>query len=220
LIVRQAIHRLEELELVRVRQGSTTVVLDPNEASDVRLIQLQLEVAQPGDALALAGIENRSAMTLPLLVLAERRITAREVRELEVLVDGLSPTPTQKELVEFAAQFWAKVAAATRNPLLRHQVRWWFRVSETFRPTTENSRPPMSPAIYRCLVDALRDHSGVADVWIKVVNGVCDWTESQPGHTAASERPARAAAPKRGAGRTGTRARPAAARSAAKPRAK
>lgn len=42
LVVRQATHRLEELGLVRVRQGSTTIVLDPSEAADLRLTQLQL----------------------------------------------------------------------------------------------------------------------------------------------------------------------------------
>ena len=48
LVVRQAIHRLEDLGLVRVRQGSATIVLDPNESTDIRLIQLQMELAEPG----------------------------------------------------------------------------------------------------------------------------------------------------------------------------
>ena len=35
LVVRQAIHRLEDLGLVRVKQGSTTIVLDPNQSADI-----------------------------------------------------------------------------------------------------------------------------------------------------------------------------------------
>lgn len=204
LIVRQAIHRLEELELVRVRQGSTTIVLDPNEASDVRLIQLQLEVSQPGDALALAGVENRSALALPLLVLAERRISAREVRELEELLDALSEAPTPEEMSRFAQQFWPRIAAATRNPLLRHQVRWWFRVTETFRPK-ETAPHTLSPQVYRRLVDALRAHHGVAEIWFKVIHAVCDWTEAQPRHTVAVERASRPAPAKRSPARTRSR---------------
>jgi DNA-binding FadR family transcriptional regulator len=192
LIVRQAIHRLEELELVRVRQGSTTIVLDPNEAADVRLIQLQLEVAQPGDALALAGIENRALMTIPMLVLAERRITPAELRTLDALVESLRATssPTPEQLGAFIAQYWALIAASTRNPLLRHQVRWWFKASRGFAATNMR-RPVPSPEFFRELNDALRKRSGAAALWIGKVNLLCDWTEAQPGHTYAQERAAR-----------------------------
>lgn len=192
LIVRQAIHRLEELDLVRVRQGSTTIVLDPNEAADVRLIQLQLEVAQPGDALALAGIENRALMTIPMLVLAERRITPSELRALDALVESLAAnaSPTPEQLSAFIAQYWALIAASTRNPLLRHQVRWWFKASRGFAGTSAR-RPAPSPEFFRELNDALRKRSGAAALWIGKVNLICDWTEAQPGHTCAQERAAK-----------------------------
>ena len=74
LIVRQAIHRLEDVGLVRVRQGSTTIVLDPNESTDIRLIQLRIELSEPGPKLATAAIENQALFVIPLLALAERQI--------------------------------------------------------------------------------------------------------------------------------------------------
>src|SRR5580658_11170036 len=40
IVARQAIHRLDELGLVRVRQGGATLVLDPKEASDLRVLEL------------------------------------------------------------------------------------------------------------------------------------------------------------------------------------
>src|SRR5438105_15437772 len=40
LIVRQAVHRLAEIGLVRVRQGGPTQVVHPNEARDIRVVEL------------------------------------------------------------------------------------------------------------------------------------------------------------------------------------
>src|SRR5262245_19105446 len=48
LIVRQAVHRLAELNLVRVRQGGPTVVLDPDDAADMRVVALRYRLAPAG----------------------------------------------------------------------------------------------------------------------------------------------------------------------------
>jgi DNA-binding FadR family transcriptional regulator len=188
LVVRQAIHRLEELELVRVRQGSATMVLDPTKATDVRLIQLQLEVARPGDAIALAAMENRALSTLPLLALAERRITAAELQRLEQRVDAYDEAASAEERSAFLADFWELIAAATRNPLLQHQVRWWFRVSREIgaNRTMQSARLPQS--LFRDLVECLRQRKGSVQLWLERIQLLCAWTEEQPGHTLAIER--------------------------------
>ena len=187
LVVRQAIHRLEELELVRVRQGSATIVLDPAKATDVRLIQLQLEVARPGDAIALAAMENRVLSVLPLLALAERRITPPELQRLERRVEQLGDHPTTEERSAFMADFWEMVAIATRNPLLQHQVRWWFRVSRELG--TNRLRTAQLPASFFLeIVQSLRKGSGAVQLWLEKAQLLCDWTEVQPGHTLAVER--------------------------------
>jgi GntR family transcriptional repressor for pyruvate dehydrogenase complex len=182
LLVRHAIHRLEELQLVRVRQGSPTIVLDPQHAADVRLIQMQLEVALPGDALELAGIENRALSALPLLVLAARRITDDELAELVKLVDRIAEAePTQRELADFEAEYWNHVARATQNPVLAHQVRWWFH---TLRGLRNEARMHLAAPIehYRELNETLRSGHVAADIWMAMLNKVFDWTEAQPGH--------------------------------------
>src|SRR5438309_10264091 len=40
IIVRQAIHKLAEMGMVRARQGGATVVLEPWQSADVRVIEL------------------------------------------------------------------------------------------------------------------------------------------------------------------------------------
>jgi DNA-binding FadR family transcriptional regulator len=182
LVVRQAIHRLEELELVRVRQGSPTIVLDPNQAADVRLIQLQLEAATPGDALALAGLENRAVSALPLLVLASRRITEDELAGLDRLVAALGENPSVQALEDFEAVYWSAVAAATRNPLLQHQVRWWFHTLPGLRSPTKVRVAPVPATLYRELNDSMRARTDILDSWLGLLSQLFDWTEAQPGH--------------------------------------
>jgi GntR family transcriptional repressor for pyruvate dehydrogenase complex len=183
LVVRQAIHRLEELELVRVRQGSPTIVLDPNRAADVRLIQLQLEAATPGDALALAGLENRAVSALPLLVLASRRITDEELKELDDLITALGESPSARELEQFEAVYWSAVAGATRNPLMQHQVRWWFHTLPGLRVPTSVHVEPVRTALYRELNESMRARTGVLTSWLDLLSQLFDWTEAQPGHS-------------------------------------
>jgi DNA-binding FadR family transcriptional regulator len=190
LVVRQATHRLEELGLVRVRQGSTTIVLDPGSASDLRILQLQLELATPGDKLALAARENQALSTLTLLALAERRITDEQVLQLEKIVDELPEAPTRSEQLIFLFRFWGVIATATQNPMLQHQVRWWSRVmrdldKRSSPAAVSNSGTPsaIAPvAKYRALARALGRKRGAVELWLKVLGPLFDWTEAQPAH--------------------------------------
>lgn len=183
LVVRQAIHRLEEVNLVRVRQGSPTIVLDPQDASDVRLIQLQLQIAAPGDALMLAGLELRVLATVPLLLLAERRISEADVDELDALVDSIGDSPSAAQFSEFQTRYWERMALATRNPLLRHQVRWWFRTLGQFRGAATLRTVNQVPQHYRNINNALRKRGGALEVMLGPMGRLLDWTEAQPGHT-------------------------------------
>ncbi|MEY4579945.1 MAG: hypothetical protein RL701_4648 [Pseudomonadota bacterium] len=191
LVVRQATHRLDELGLVRVRQGSTTIVLDPNEAADARLMQLQLELATPGDRLALAALEQQALSTLPLLALAERRITEEEIQRLEALVDSLPDTPALRESLTFRVQFWGQIAQATRNSVVAHNVRWWARVMQdlerrgaaTFEASVPTDGPgPTPPSLYRGLLRMLRRRRGTVEYWQKVIFHLLEWTEAQTTH--------------------------------------
>ena len=194
LVVRQATHRLEELGLVRVRQGSTTIVLDPSEASDVRLMQLQLELATPGDRLALAAREMQVLASVSLLALAERRISEEQLQELEKLVEQLPEAPSAREVLAFRLQFWGRVARSTSNGILEHQVRWWARVMQDLEkrssPTVEAqaARSMAGHVQFRGLIKALRKRRGSVEYWLKIIEPLFDWTESQPNHPVQQQR--------------------------------
>jgi DNA-binding FadR family transcriptional regulator len=187
LVVRQATHRLEELGLVRVRQGSVTTVLDPNDASDIRLMQLRLELATPGDRLALAARESQALSTLPILALAERRITDAELAELDQLIDSLPDAQVNPhETLSFRVQFWGRIARSTRNPLVEQQVRWWASVMQSME--ARNGGDPtgvyrtLPKPIYRGLIRAMRRRRGSPEFWLKVIQPLFDWSEAQPTH--------------------------------------
>jgi DNA-binding FadR family transcriptional regulator len=163
LIVRQATHRLEEFGLVRVRQGSTTIVLDPNSAADVRLLQLQLELATPGDWLALSARENQALTTLPLVALAERRATDADLDGLDRLVETLPETPSREQSMAFVLTYWGAIAQISQNGVIQQQLRWWSRVMQDIEH--RNNTPLRQPLVisrgaFRGLNRALRRKRG------------------------------------------------------------
>jgi DNA-binding FadR family transcriptional regulator len=184
LVVRQAIHRLEDLGLVRVRQGSTTIVLDPNESTDIRLIQLRMEVAEPGPMLARAALENQLLFMLPLLVLAERRITEPEVAVLRYLTERLGANPTQEAGIRFRIEYWRQIAKSTQNPLFQAQVRWWSSLIDQLERSGRDMRAPPAPimlAFCSKLNDALAKHEGAVQLYLETFRPVLDWFDAQRG---------------------------------------
>jgi GntR family transcriptional repressor for pyruvate dehydrogenase complex len=170
LVVRQAIHRLEDLGLVRVKQGSTTIVLDPNDSADIRLIQLRMELAEPGPGLSGAALENQALFVVPMIVLAERRITIEELDRLDELVASLSESPSGDEMRVFRVAYWGLISQATRNPLFQQQVRWWSTMVAQLDQRGRTMRLPAQPlnlAMYQRLNSALRDRKGAVQVHLE-----------------------------------------------------
>jgi DNA-binding FadR family transcriptional regulator len=182
LVVRQAIHRLEDLGLVRVRQGSPTIVLDPNESTDIRLIQLQMEVSEPGPKVASAAMESQALFVLPLLVLAERRITDAEIAVLRYIVESLAEDASAQEVLRVRTEFWQQIAKATRNQMFQQQVRWW---SSLTRDLEKRGREmPLPPArrqleFYRRLTDALAARRGAVQLWLELMKPVLEFFDAR-----------------------------------------
>jgi DNA-binding FadR family transcriptional regulator len=203
LVIRQATHRLEELGLVTVKQGSTTLVRDPSQA-DVRVIQLQLELATPGDAMALAARETQALSALSILALAERRISEPELQALDKLVDQMPAEAAFNDSLHFRVSFWGLLAMATKNPVLQHQVRWWAGVMRNLErrkgadPTGTGLDRIVRRNTYRGLVRALRKGRGAVEYWTKIVEPVLDWAESQPRHASKHQPAASSGEPKTG----------------------
>jgi len=184
LVVRQAIHRLEDLTLVRVRQGSTTIVLDPNESADIRLIQLQMEIAEPGASLALAALENQALFVIPLLALAERRITEQELAVLNYLIESVGEDVSPEAARRFRIEFWRQIAKATRNSLFQQQVRWWTSLNKQLdRRGTGGGVPALKfdVTVYRRLVAALSARSGAVALHLETINPFLDWVDVKRG---------------------------------------
>jgi DNA-binding FadR family transcriptional regulator len=182
LVVRQAIHRLEDLGLVRVRQGSATIVLGPEESSDIRLIQLQLEVAEPGQGLATSALEMQMLFLQPMLILAERRISPEQVAELQRMVEGLGDKPSPEDGIKFRIRYFRLIAEATRNQMYQQQVRWWATMVRELEQRGSSMRAPMrrvNVEFFRQLTRALAAHSGAAQLHLEMIRPMLDWVDAQ-----------------------------------------
>src|SRR5687767_1493866 len=72
IIVRQAVHRLAECGLLRVRQGGATTVLDPQQAADLRVLELDYRLG-PGSPRDVYDFTERQIMQgFSIMYLAER----------------------------------------------------------------------------------------------------------------------------------------------------
>ena len=187
LVVRQAIHRLEDLSLVRVRQGSATIILDPAESTDIRLIQLRMELAgadRDGRALAADALENQLLFLVPLLALAERHISHDQLVVLDYIVDRaeqqeLSPEVMRRCLIEF----WTQIAKATRNTVFQQQVRWWSSIRAAFGGRGRQGPDERKAMLQflRSLIESLRDREGTVDKYLRAIGPTLEWLDRQRG---------------------------------------
>ena len=82
LVVRQAIHRLADMGLVRVRQGGPTQVVNPNDARDLRVIDLIYRLGQGSPRDMREIIERQLLHGYSLLYLASKRASRERLRSL------------------------------------------------------------------------------------------------------------------------------------------
>lgn len=129
VLVREAIHRLKDLGLVRVKQGGTTLVLDPETATDPRVISLALELAPPDGAAARDLLERQLAHAVALLELAEYRMGMQDVAALEAMIAEYTQKGASHAQL-FAAGYWTQVAVGTKNKVLIRETRWWMEVTK------------------------------------------------------------------------------------------
>jgi GntR family transcriptional repressor for pyruvate dehydrogenase complex len=131
IIVRQAVHRLAELGLVRPRQGGATVVLDPEEATDLRVLALYYKLA-PGESSLVSRhdmIEKQYLQGLSMVSVAERRATDESLKRIVRLVDAYAHGDLKHEPVaKVEEQFWRAVAKAGGNRIFAMEVGWWYEV--------------------------------------------------------------------------------------------
>lgn len=139
LIVRQAVHRLADVGLVRVRQGGPTQVVHPNDARDLRVIELVYRAGR-GSPRDLRELMERQFMHgHALLVLAEKRASAERLRGIaDMAEEYVARGAPAGEMMTFEKRFFSALAEATDNRFYVLETSWWYRMTEQ-----RHARPPL-----------------------------------------------------------------------------
>lgn len=124
VLVREAVHKLKELGLVRVKQGGQTTVLDPAEASDPRIMSLELEIDGATPEVRRNLTEKLLLHCVMLLELARGRLSARDRESLHALAVELRNLPEARR-AEHVVVWWTTLARGTRNAILQRETRYW-----------------------------------------------------------------------------------------------
>jgi GntR family transcriptional regulator, transcriptional repressor for pyruvate dehydrogenase complex len=171
LIVRQALHRLREIGLLRGGQGGQTIVLDPDASNDPRIVALTIQLA-PERADEEDVIERQLLAGAMLLELAQLRITAEEIDALERLIEAAAASP--RDVGELEMEFWVSVARAGRNRMLVREARWWFEIlrDQPERRRGMYGKPELRLALYRAIVDHLRRREDVGPNYLRSVRAL------------------------------------------------
>ena len=131
IIVRQAVHRLADMGLVRVRQGGATTVLDPEAATDLRVLALLYRLA-PGESSLVDRndmIEKQYLQGLSMVSVAARRASDEARRRIARLVEAYAHgDQKQAPVEELEEQFWRALARAGGNRIFVIEVAWWYEV--------------------------------------------------------------------------------------------
>lgn len=186
IVVREAIHRLKEYELVRVRQGSPTIVLDPDEATDIRLLGLEIDLLPHDEASTAAFAERTVYAAAALLDLSEQRMTSEELDEIEELVAEFvkhaSDDNSHADL-PYERAYWIRIAQGTKNRIYVRETLWYFNLmqrEERFMKTRRGTAQ-MRAMLYQSMLKAQRERSGSAVMYLRALRAFDSHNETTRG---------------------------------------
>jgi GntR family transcriptional regulator, transcriptional repressor for pyruvate dehydrogenase complex len=178
LIVRQAVHRLADVGLVRVRQGGPSLVVHPNEAKDLRVIDLMYRMGTRGARELRELIERQFLHGYALLFLASKRGSKERIFEVakmaEDYADRGAPEP---EIQSFEKRFFSALAEATDNRFYLLETRWWFSMMEG---RSESARRPalftaeQRSNFYREIARRLLEDKDAARFYLETLSPIFD----------------------------------------------
>jgi DNA-binding FadR family transcriptional regulator len=154
-IARQAVHRLADMGLVRVRQGGATIVQDSSRSTDVRLLAMRYRVSPSTPEQKREFAERRMLEGFALVQLATYHATRDDIAVLEAIVERqVSGVPREEESASFERDFWTAMAEATHNSFYIGQLAFWNAiVAEGGRDPADTAIPPGARvAFYREIV--------------------------------------------------------------------
>jgi len=173
IVLRQAVHRLADVGLVRVRQGGASIVLDPGDAGDIRLIGLYYQLDPGGERTRVIrrdAIEKQSLQGLALIDVCGRRASAAEKQRLHELTLAFDPhAATEPDVAAFEESFWRAASRAGKNRIFEMEVVWWYDTLAEERPAPESAAPIADRiAFYRELARLLVAGSGATHYYLAV----------------------------------------------------
>ncbi len=174
--IRQAIHRLAELGLVILRPGGATIIKDPNEATDVRVIGLLYRLGPRPDAELLRTVREKQFMQgLALVDIAARRAKPEALEGVRELVEAWSRNGDPRGTFDaFEESFWRALARAGGNRIYIVELSWWYELLRElpalrYQPATPE---PLLVAFYRELARRLADGDYAARYYHEVVSAL------------------------------------------------
>jgi DNA-binding FadR family transcriptional regulator len=173
-VVRQAIHRLREVGLVRGGQGGTSIVLDPNASADPRIVALTMQLApERTDEQDVA--ERQLLAGAMLLELAEHRMNEVFLEDLEILLAAVNGS-SEYSVSVFERDWWMRVAHQTANRLIVREARWWFELTEDqpARRRRMYGGAELRLGLYRSLLERLKQRQGAARFYLDSVKPLFD----------------------------------------------
>lgn len=120
-VVREALKRLDQAGLVRIRHGGATVVSDFRRTAGPELLQLML-FDGAGDLdlrVARSIVEARSALGPTVAATAADRATPADLAALSDVVDEMRTTDDVAALQRLAMAFWERLVDASGNLVYR-----------------------------------------------------------------------------------------------------
>jgi DNA-binding FadR family transcriptional regulator len=180
MVVRQAVHRLEELGLVRTRPGGATIVLDPGEANDLRVLGLLYAVSGRRDPTILRDVREKQFLQgLALIDIAARRARPEALEAIRDDVESWAREPDPRASFDrFEERFWRALAVAGGNRIARLEIAWWYRLLSEhpairYAPTTPT---PLLVGFYRELARKLAEGEAAVAYYHQVVSSLLSST--------------------------------------------
>jgi DNA-binding FadR family transcriptional regulator len=180
IIVRQAVHRLADLGLVRVKQGEATQVLDPEEATDLRLLALFYRLA-PGESIggpSLADmVEKQFLQGMSMVSVATRRASPESLRRLVRLVEAYAAGEHKNApFAELEEHYWRHLVKAGQNRIFQMEVAWWYEVlkDRPVLPEVKGMERQIRIGFYRELTRRLVERDAPVEYYLQVVGPLLD----------------------------------------------
>jgi DNA-binding FadR family transcriptional regulator len=175
LIARQAVHRLADVGLARVRQGGATIVVHPNDARDLRVIELVYRAGRgsPRDMREL--IERQFLHGYSLLFLASKRASRERLQGIARMADEyVARGAPAGEMLDFEKRFFTALAEATDNRFYMLETSWWFRMTEGRHGRPAAFSDEQRAAFYKEIVQRLLDGRDAARFYIDTLSPLLD----------------------------------------------